>query len=277
MKNRGIVLVALIIVMVFSFSCKLSEEISIAFNVVETSGYSKIIFNTDRELNGNSTLNFFMAVKNETDQDATIVGWKFKVMHNIVTLCEINNSNFQNFKLEVPTAKTLKANQITGFYVNTLKPYENNMINNQALGFNDYMPTNIIVELSVEDSEGNLFTISERGKYGFDKEIKNQSNDNNILGEWELFRTVKNNPKAKQKLVFVGTKTSGEFVIYDLPSNDVFDKGKFSVLADKQVQLTGESSTKYWGEFIDSNSLKGTLIIKERNDTKTGTWTANKK
>jgi len=171
MRKSRIYLLVLVIGILSLVSCELTEEILVDFNIMQTAGYSKAIFEDNKMKDGASTLNFLVSIRNQTDQDAAVTGWTFRIMHNIVPLCEISSTNFETFKVEVNSAGTIPASQILDFYVNTRQPYRDHLVANSRLGFEDYLPTTLVVELEITDGEGNIHTISAKGNYVYETEI----------------------------------------------------------------------------------------------------------
>lgn len=171
MKKWNMFILVPVICIVSMVSCQLSEELAVDFNIIETSGYSRAIFEDNKMENGSSSLNFFVSIHNQTDQEATLTGWTFRILHNIVPLCEISDTDYQTYKLEVNSSTVLAASQILDLYVNTRRPYEDNRVSNKKLGFDAYTPDTLIVELEITDSEGRVHTISAKGAYQYETEI----------------------------------------------------------------------------------------------------------
>jgi len=281
MKNRTLkklVIVSFIAVVVFSFSCKVSDEIIQDFLVAQTSGYSMRITTVDPDDRGLTSINLFVAVKNNSESAGTITNWNFKIRHDIVTLLEINPANYTQYNLKLSQNMGVPVNKVTELFVTTPQPFDQNALPESKLSFDPYIPTEVVVEVEVTDADGNITNITGRGDYTFDEEKKNETKYN-ILGEWSLKRVVEGNKKDQQKLVFAGTKTSGQFIIYKANS-EVFHAGNYTVTNLLEVNFKSSGGTEYWGTFKAVNKLEGTLVIpedkKNKEDSKSGTWTATK-
>ena len=281
MKNRTLkklVIVSFIAVVAFSFSCKVSDEIIQDFLVAQTSGYSKRITTVDPDDTGLTSINLFVAVRNNCESAGTITNWTFKIKHDIVTLLEINSANYGQYNLEISQNTGVPVNEVTELFVTTPQPFNQNALPESKLSFDPYIPTEVVVEVEVTDAEGNITNITGRGAYTFDVEKKNETKYK-IMGEWSLKRVVEGSAKAKQKIVFAGNVTDGQFIIYKADST-VFHAGTYTVTNLLDVNFKSSGGTEYWGKFTAVDALDGTLVIPEdkRNkvDSKSGTWTATK-
>ncbi len=260
-------LILSIALLLINLSCKVSTSVTDDFRLLSVSGYSL----QDSGTNGKTSINLFFSIKNTGTHSGTIKSWNFRLMHNIVTLLEINNNNYSEYKLELSASKVIPPEGVLEFYANTPLPFNKNAIDNSSLPFNSYIPNSIVVEITMIDDNGEEFTISKKGSYVFEKGILN-SDQYNLLGSWGFTRTVNGDTKAKQKITFVGTRTSGNFVIYNYTSNKSEAKGSFSVSGTKNITLYSSDGTRYWGEFTDASKISGTLL----KGTSTGTWSGHK-
>ncbi len=261
--------ILLTVIALFSFisGCKTSNTDVNNFQILSVSGYSF----ADISNNGLTSINLFFSVTNKGDTTGTITGWKFKIMHNIVALIEIDNNNYGSYNLETSGNLTIPAGEVAEFFVNTPIPFSTNAISNDRLSFDPYIPNEVILELQISDDNGNSYTMTKRGTYTYEKGLYN-SDKYNILGNWEFNKTINGIVKATQKITFVGTKTSGSFVIYNLSSGKSESSGSFSVVNYKDIKLNGSDGTSYWGEFNTIDSMEGTLL----KGTDTGTWTGKR-
>lgn len=275
-----------IVLMIFSLlsiffinGCKTTEEIIKDFVIVSASGYSKKVTTLDPDDTGLTSINLFFAIRNHGDVAGTITGWVFKIRHNIVTLLEINNNNYKDYNLVITGGINIPSNEIKEIYVSTPLPSLENALSKEKLSFDQYIPSEVIVEVEVTDDNGKTHTITGRGSYTYEQGVINETKYN-IVGKWDFNRTVNSSKKAKQKIVFVGTKVSGNFAIYNYNTNDVENTGTYFVNNFKYLSFTSTDGTQYWGEFTEKNQANGTLIIqfddRGRPLNSTGTWTANK-
>ncbi|MEN8222485.1 MAG: hypothetical protein ABFR36_04420 [Acidobacteriota bacterium] len=265
--RRLILAITAVAILFFISGCKTSESDVNNFQVISVSGYSF----ADIGDNGMTSLNLFFSVTNKGDSVGTITGWKFRVMHDIVTLVEIDNNNYTNYNLEISGNMTVPEGDVSEVYINTPLPFAANAVSNDMLGFDPYTPTGIILDLQITDDSGDIYTVTKRGNYTYEKGLFD-SDKYNILGDWELKRTVKGDAKAAQKITFVGKKTSGSFVIYNLGSGKAEGSGSFSIANYKDITLYDIDGTKYWGEFKGVDDMSGTLL----KGTDTGTWTGKR-
>lgn len=281
MKTRAfnkLVILLFIAAVVFSFSCKVSDEIIQDFIVSQTSGYSKRVTTVDPDDKGLTSINLFVAVKNNIERAGTITNWTFKIRDGIVTLLEINPSNYQQYNLKVSQNTTIPVNQVTEFFVTTPQPFDQNALPESKLSFDPYTPDEVVVEMEVTDQDGNVTHITGKGDYTFEVE-RSKETKYNILGEWSLRRVVEGSTKDKQTIVFSGTLTSGRFIVYSA-SKDVFQTGDYTVSNLRDIYFKSDGGTEYWGRFTTEDESKGTLVIpedkKNKVDSKSGTWTATR-
>lgn len=265
--RRLILAITAVAILFFIPGCKTSDSDVNDFQVVSVSGYSFADIGDE----GMTSLNLFFSVTNKGNSAASITGWKFRVMHDIVTLIEIDNNNYSNYNLEVSGSLTIPEDEVSEVYINTPLPFAENAVSNDMLRFDPYTPTGIILELQITDDSGNIYTVTKRGNYVYEKGLFD-SDKYNILGDWQLNRKVKGDVKAAQKITFVGTKTSGSFVIYNLSSGKTEGSGSFGVSNYKDITLYGTDGTTYWGEFKGVDEMSGTLL----KGTDTGTWTGKR-
>lgn len=266
MKRTFIVFTALALLFFIS-NCKTSDNEVDLFQILTVTGYSL----SDSSDSGLTSINLFFSVKNKSDNPGTITGWSFKLMHNIVTLLDINSNNYTDYNLVTSGNTIIPGGEVIEFYVNTPQPFNENALGKDKLSFDPYTPSEVLIELQVRDDNGVTQIISRKGTYTFEKGVLD-SDKYNILGNWEFNRTVNGNIKPKQKITFVGTKTSGSFVVYNFTSGRSEGSGSFSVSGYKNLTLNASDGTSYWGEFSDETNISGTLL----KGTDTGTWNAKK-
>ncbi len=282
MAKRALITFTIILsmVIVFTSACKTTEEAVKDFIVASTSGYSKKMTTLDPDDTGLTSINLFFAIRNKGDAAGKITKWVFKIRHNIVTLLEINQNNYQDYNLVLSGDLNIPADDIREIYVNTPQPLLENSLTNEKVSFDDNTPTEVIVELEVTDGEGNIQPITGAGDYVYEKGVINESRYN-IVGEWKVVRTINGAKQGTQKLVFVGTKMSGQFVLYEGLGNTAQNNGTYFVNNYKYITFTGVNGDQYWGEFTDTKEAEGTLLLpyddRGRPQNKTGTWAATKK
>lgn len=257
--------------------CKTSDTVMELFTVAATTGYSKHVTTVDPDDTGLTSINLFAAVRNHGDIAGTITGWTFKIRHNVVTLVEINNYNYQGYNLVRSGDMVIPANDIKEFFISTPPPFNQNALTAAQLSFAPYTPTEVLVEIQVTADNGDVHTITGAGGYTFEQGRVNESKYD-IVGEWEFKRVVNGADQAKQRMVFVGTKMSGKYVLYKFGSNEVDESGSYMVTNYKYLAFTSDLGTRYWGEFDDETHMGGTLIIPAsgKTDSKTGAWTGKK-
>jgi len=265
--RKIIVVTIAITILFFVSSCKTSDSKTGNFKVLAINGYSF----ADVGANGLTSINLFFSVANKGDTVGTITSWKFRIMHNIVTLVEIDNNNLNDFNLGLSGNLTIPEDEVVEIYVSTPLPFMENAIPNDKLSFDPLTPTSVILDLEIKDSDGNTFTVTKKGTYTYEKGLFG-SDKYRILGNWKFNRVVNGDVKVAQKITFVGTKTSGSFVIYNINSGKSEGSGSFSVSNYKDITFSGIDGTTYWGEFEGARLLKGTLL----KGTNTGTWNCKK-
>lgn len=265
--RRLLIAITAVAILFFVSGCKTSDGDVNNFQVLAVTGYSF----ADSGQDGLTSINLFFSITNKGDEAGTITGWKFRIMHKIVTLVEIDNNNYDNFNLELSGNFTLPADEVSEIYINTPLPFAANAVPNDMLSFDPYTPTEIILDLQISDESGNNYTVTKRGSYSYEKGLFD-SDKYNILGDWELKRVIKGDVKAAQKITFVGTKTSGSFVIYNFNTGKTEGSGSFAISNYKDIKLYDVDGTKYWGEFNGIDNISGTLL----KGTDTGTWSGKK-
>ncbi|MCK5222085.1 MAG: hypothetical protein KAR14_10930 [Candidatus Aminicenantes bacterium] len=265
--RRLLIAIIAVAFLFFVSGCKTSDTDVNNFQVLAVTGYSF----ADIGENGLTSINLFLSVANKGEENGTITGWKFRIMHNIVTLVEIDNNNYGNYNLELSGNLTIPVDEVSDIYINTPLPFSANAVPNDMLSFDPYTPTEVILDLQVSDSEGKTYTVTKKGSYTYEKGLFD-SDKYNILGDWAFNRIVNGDAKATQKITFVGTKTSGSFVIYNLGSGKAEGSGSFTVSNSKDITLHGVDGTTYWGEFSSPDDISGTLL----KGTDTGTWSGKK-
>jgi len=279
MRKIAIALLVLVSIPLIFFSggCKTSEEIIDLFAISAATGYAKHVTTIDPDDTGVTTLNLFFAVHNQGDVAGTIISWSFKIRHNIVNLAEINNTNFQNYRLVASGNAVIPAKEIGEFYINTPQPFLENALTKDELSFDPYVPTAVIVDLEIRSDNGEIFQVTAQGTFTYEQSRINESKYN-ILGDWEFNRVVSGQAEAKQKIVFVGTKQSGRYAIYKWGTVTVEETGSYGVTNYKYFGLTADTGGQYWGEFTDETHAGGTLMIPagKNQGIRTGTFTANK-
>lgn len=263
----------------FMSGCKTTEQILEDFSIVTISGYSKNVTTLDPDDKGYTTINLFVAIKNNSEISGSITGWSFKIRDNIVTLVEINHQNFQDYNLEISGDTIIPPGEVKEIYIKTPQPFEINALTPEKLYFAPYIPQSVVMEIKVTNDNGETVTIQATGDYTYEQTKLDESRYD-IIGEWEFKRIVKGASKPKQKIDFVGTKVSGKYVIYDSNSGDVDETGSYVVSNYKNLTFTSDNGTQYWGEFIDPDHMNGTLLIpenrRENQETQTGTWSGKK-
>jgi hypothetical protein len=281
MKKRAFYMLVIIPIffLFLTNGCKTSDTNVEDFSITITSGYSKKVTTVDPDDTGLTSVNFYVALRNHSDISGTITNWVFKIRHNIVTLLEINNNNYQDFNLVLSGETTLQPNNVTEIFVNTPNPFNENALPKEKLCFDPYTPSEVIVEVTITDNNGDIHTITAKGSYSYEVGTSSESKYH-IIGEWELKRIVDGQAKAKQKIVFVGSKTSGRYAIYNTNTNEVRETGSYMVSNYMNLIFASDTGSQYWGEFKDENQIEGTLMIpeieKENQKNQTGTWTAKK-
>lgn len=260
-------LILFVIIALMNLSCKVSNSSINDFRLLTVTGYSL----QDSGSNGMTSINLFFSLKNTGNLTGTIKSWNFKLMHNIITLLEINSENYKNYKLETSSNLLIPPDDIVEFYANTPLPFELNAVNNNALPFGTYTPNEVIATVTIEGPDGEEYVVNKKGSYTFEKKIID-SEKYNILGSWEFTRTINGDTKPKQKITFVGTRDSGNFVIYNFNSGKSEASGTFTVSGNKNITMTSSDGTKYWGEFTAKDIIGGTLL----KGTSTGNWIGRK-
>lgn len=281
MAKRALITLTIICTMaiIFSSACKTAEEAVKDFIIASISGYSKKMTTLDPDDKGLTSINLFFAIRNKGDATGKITNWVFKIRHNIVTLLEINKDNYKDYNLDMSGDTNIPADEIREIYVNTPQPILENSLTNDKVSFDENTPTEVIVEVEVTDSDGNIQTITGAGQYVYEQGVINESRYN-IVGEWKVVRTINGVKQGTQKLVFVGTKMSGQFVLYEGLGSTAQNNGTYVVSNYKYIAFTGVNGDQYWGEFTEPTKSEGTLLLpyddRGRPQNKTGNWTATK-
>lgn len=278
-KKRIVLFTTLVVLSIFIFQgCKTAEEVIKDFIVESVSGFSKNVVSLDPDDKGLTSVNLYFALRNHSDVSGTITSWSFKIRHNIAILVDINSDNYRNYNLETSNGLNVPADDILEFYVNTPLPFMTNALSEEKLSFDEYTPNEVIVDIQVRDEDGNIHDITAKGSYTFEQSQSNESKFN-ILGTWEITRTIAGSKKARQKMVFVGTKYSGSAVLYNWGSQEAVETGSFMVTGITDITISMSEGTMYWGTMTDPTLADGSLLVppESRNDkSKTGTWTAKK-
>ena len=266
----------------FLTGCKTSEEAVEAFTIQSTSGYSKIMTTLDPDDKGVTSMTLYFSLKNAGTVNGTITGWSFKIKRDIVTLVEVNNTNYNEYNLVLTGSMNVSSESANEIVVGTPQPFVENSLSSDILSFEDNIPTRVIVEINVTDENGESRTLESEGTYTYETGVIDESKYN-IIGEWDFTRTVNNAKQQKQKIVFTGTKVSGTYTVFN-SSNKVFESGSYTVSKYKVLYFVSSEGTKYWGLFSDATNMNGTLnipkTVNDNNNTidpKTGTWVGVKK
>ena len=279
MKKIAVVflIVTAVSLLVFTNGCKTSDTVVDLFTISATSGYSKTVTTLDPDDTGLTSINLFLAIRNQGDVGGTITHWSFKIRHNIVTLVEINRNNYQDYKLVVSEDMVVPTDEVKELYINTPQPFQQNALTKDELSFEPYTPTSVIAEIEITDDNGDVHTITSIGSYTYEQG-KTPESKYDIVGDWEFKRVVNGQAKEKQKMVFVGTKANGRYALYKSGSNDVDETGSYAVANYKYLTFSSDLGTQYWGEFSDESNMNGTLMIPatKQDDSKTGTYTGKK-
>ncbi len=266
---------------VFFTGCKTSDEPVEAFTIQSTSGYSKLMTTLDPDDKGVTSMTLYFSIKNGSKINGTITDWSFKIKHDIVTLVEVNNTNYNNYNLVLNGSMNLSSESANEIVVGTPQPFIENSLHSDILSFEPHIPTKIVVDINVTDDNGESHLLTAEGSYTYETGVINESKYD-IIGNWDLVRIVDNERKMKQKIVFTGTKVNGSYTIYN-SNKEVFESGSYSVSKYINIFFVSSKGTKYWGTFSDEINMNGTLNIPETTDddgntinTKTGTWTGKK-
>lgn len=163
----------------FMTGCKTAdEEVVEDFTVESASGYSlKATVIPENQSQDNYTMtsiHLYAAVRNKLDISGTVIGWAFKIKRDIVTILEINQSNFQNHKLTMTGNLTIPADEINEFYIGTPQPFLENALHENVFTFDPYIPTDVVVEMTIQDESGNLHNITGSGGYTYEETTINE-------------------------------------------------------------------------------------------------------
>jgi hypothetical protein len=179
-KSKYAILISVaIFILSFLSGCNSPDENNTLedFSINSTSGYSlemtiipKKDPKNDRVL---TSINLFVAVRNHNkDINGTITSWTFKIRRNIVTIVEINQNNYNTYKLKTSGTTFIPADEITEFYVETPQPFKTNAIPENIFTFAPYVPTEVIVELKVTDDNGTIHDVTATGSYTFEQQTE---------------------------------------------------------------------------------------------------------
>jgi hypothetical protein len=143
------------------------------------------------------------------------------------------------------------------------------------LNFDLSLPNEVVAEITITQDNGDVFVITGKGSFTYD--VKQTVTDYDIRGSWEFKATIDGTLQAKQKIVFIGSKNNGNYVLYNFATLEALENGNYSV-SGQNISFTSTTGSKYYGEFSNTQSLTGTLFIPETNDTsaKTGSWQGKK-
>jgi len=165
-----------IFVLLFLSGCNSPDEDNTLedFSINSTSGYSLQMTIIPKKNQENdkvlTSINLFVAIRNHTDIGGTITSWSFKIRRNIVTIVEINQSNYQKYKLRTSGTTLILADEIEEFYVETPQPFMANAIPENIFSFDPYIPTEVIVELKITDDKGIIHNVTGTGSYTFEQQ-----------------------------------------------------------------------------------------------------------
>jgi hypothetical protein len=177
MKKRFLlfsITMAILAVLITS-GCKTADDEAIVedFTIENTSGYSLqatvIPTNQNQDNKILTSINLYAALRNQTDVTGTITSWSFKIKRDIVTIIEINQNNFQNYKLTRSGDTILPSNEIVELFIGTPQPFMNNALSNDMFVFTPYIPTQVIAEMTITDQNGNVHEITATGTYTFEE------------------------------------------------------------------------------------------------------------
>ncbi|MCK4942025.1 MAG: hypothetical protein KAS65_00540 [Candidatus Aminicenantes bacterium] len=161
-------------------SCKTTDEDTIVndFSIENTSGYSLqatvIPKNQNQENKILTSINLYAAIRNHTNVTGTITSWSFKIKRDIVTILEINQNNYQNYKLTISGGMVVPGDDIIEIFIGTPQPFLTNALADDVFIFNPYIPTQIIAEMTISDQNGNLHEITASGSYTFEETTINE-------------------------------------------------------------------------------------------------------
>ncbi|MCK4835543.1 MAG: hypothetical protein KAT17_02855, partial [Candidatus Aminicenantes bacterium] len=148
------------------------------FSIENSSGYSLkatvIPENKNKDNYILTSINLYAAIRNHTDISGTIISWTFKIKRNIVTILEINQSNFQNYKLSISGDTIIPADEIKEFYVGTPQPFLENALHEDTFTFEPYVPTEIVVEIQIQDENGTIHDVTASGSYTYEETTINE-------------------------------------------------------------------------------------------------------
>jgi len=278
MKKKIFIITVLLIglSLVFINGCKTNDEEVDIFTIPSASGYSKLMKTLDPDDSGVTSLTLFFVLRNNSLVNGTITEWSFKIKHDIITLAEINNNNYSNYKLVQTGSTNIAAETANEIYVGTPQPFIQNSLPKDILSFEPFIPNKVIVDVTVLDDNGEEHKVTAKGSYTYETGVINESKYN-IVGKWEFSRIVNGQKQANQKIIFTGTKTNGSYTIYET-DGEVFESGSYSVTNYKTLYFKSSEGTQYWGTFSDENNMTGTLSIPadKDNDQKTGNFTGKK-
>ena len=164
-----------ILSLLITSGCKTTDEEAIVedFTIENTSGYSlqaTVIPNNQNQDNKILTsINLYAAIRNHSDVTGTITSWSFKIKRDIVTIIEINQNNYQNYKLSISGATILPSDEIVELFIGTPQPFMNNALSDDVFVFKPYIPTQVIAEMTITDQNGKLHEITATGTYTFEE------------------------------------------------------------------------------------------------------------
>jgi hypothetical protein len=160
--------------------CKTTDDEAIVedFTIENTSGYSlqaTVIPENDSKDNKILTsINLYAAIRNHSEITGTITSWSFKIKRDIVTIIEINQNNYQNYKLSISGETVLPSDDIVELFVGTPQPFMINALSDDVFIFKPYIPTQVITEMTISDQNGTIHEITATGTYTFEETTINE-------------------------------------------------------------------------------------------------------
>ena len=160
--------------------CKTAdEEVVEDFAIESASGYSLKATVIPKDQNQDdytlTSIHLYAAVRNKLDIPGTVISWKFMIKRDIVTILEINQNNYQNYKLAISGVLTIPADDIKELYVGTPQPFMQNALHENIFTFKPYVPTDVVVEIQIQDESGTIHNITGSGGYTYEETTINES------------------------------------------------------------------------------------------------------
>lgn len=179
-KGVFLTFIYLVILLFLVGSCKTTNETVVEeFSIQETSGYSLhatvIPKNKNSENYELTSINLFAAIRNHSGISGTITSWSFKIKRDIVTIVEINQNNYQNYKLATSGSMVIPADEITEFNVGTPQPFLLNALPKEIFSFSPYIPSKVVAEIQITAEDGTVYNITASGTYTFEETTINEN------------------------------------------------------------------------------------------------------